>query len=375
MKVSRQIQDLMPYTPGKPIEETQREYGLDKVYKLASNENPLGPSPVVQKAIIQAIPQLHRYPDAAFFDLRKKYSQYFHLKPNQITFGNGSNELIDLLVRIFCEPGEGVLTSANAFIAYRVCTQAARAVLYEVPMTQDLRFDLGQMSQSLKDLSAQGKFIKLVFIANPNNPTGTYVTSKEMADFVETCKSFPDTMIVIDEAYLEFVRAKDYPDALSLLAKSEQVIVMRTLSKVFGIAGLRVGSLFANAAIVDLVDRVRNPFNVNSLAQVAALAALDDSDFLKQIQELNWQGLDGFYEALANMDVQFWPSQANFVLMDTFRENQVVYEQLLRRGVIVRPAVINGKKTFLRLSVGLPEENAAAIQALKDILPKVPRIR
>jgi histidinol-phosphate aminotransferase len=375
LKVSPEIQNLLPYTPGKPIEETQREFGLSKVYKLASNENPLGPSPLVQAAITKAIGQLHRYPDAAFFDLRKKFSQHFRLNVDEITFGNGSNELIDLLVRIFCEPGQGVLTAENAFIAYRVCTQAARAKLFEVPMTSDLRFDLRRMAEQLAILHQQGQHIPLVFIANPNNPTGTYVTDRELIEFVGACKKFPDTLVVIDEAYLEFVRAKDYPDALELMRSSNQVVVMRTLSKVFGIAGLRVGSLFAHRSIVDLVDRVRNPFNVNSLAQAAALVALDDVEFLHRVQKLNWEGLDFYYRELAQLDVKFWKSEANFVLIDTHRDARAVYEKMLRRGVIVRPAVIGKEKTYLRLSVGLEEENQAAISALKEVLPEVARVR
>jgi histidinol-phosphate aminotransferase len=374
LKVSPEIQNLLPYTPGKPIEETQREYGLAKVYKLASNENPLGPSPLVQAAIVKAFGQLHRYPDAAFYDLRKKYSQHFRLNVDEITFGNGSNELIDLLVRIFCEPGQGVLTSENAFIAYRVCTQAARAKLFEVSMTADLRFNLRLMTEQLTKLQQQGQNIRIVFIANPNNPTGTYVTQDELSEFVEACKKFPDTLVVIDEAYLEFVRATDYPDAIKMMKSSPQVVVLRTLSKVFGIAGLRVGTLFADRSIVDLVDRVRNPFNVNSLAQVAALVAIDDVEFLQRVQKLNWEGLDYYYQELSQLDVKYWKSEANFVLINTFRDGKAVYEQMLRRGVIVRPAVIGKEKTYLRLSVGLSEENHAAISVLKEVLPVIARV-
>lgn len=367
MKISPEIQKLQPYRPGKPIEETQREYGVERVYKLASNENPLGPSEKVKSALIEAINDLHRYPDAAFFQLRQDYAKHFKLKPENMTFGNGSNEIIDLLIRVFCAPGESVLSSKNSFVAYPVCSQAARVRYLESPMGSDLKFDLSSMEKIIHE-KIESEKIRLVFIANPNNPTGTYVSLEELTQFLDKMKNYKDLLIVLDEAYLEFVRAKDYPNALQFFSQYSNIAVLRTLSKVHGIAGLRLGVLFAQKEIIDWVDRVRNPFNVNSLAQVAALQCLEDAPYIERVQNLNWQGMDYFYHELEAMGLNFWKSQTNFVLIDVAQESSLVFDELLKRGVIVRQTPINGKKTFIRLSVGLEEENRAAISALKDVL-------
>lgn len=370
MKVSKEILELKPYTPGKPIEETKREFGLEKVYKLASNENPLGPSPMVSEALKNAVSQLHRYPDASFYELRQSFSKRYQIEPDQITFGNGSNELIDLLIRVFCAPGETVLTSANAFVAYKVCALAARTKFVEVPMGEDLKYDLKAMAETVNSQTEDSP-VRLVFIANPNNPTGTSVSSEELKDYLESVRGQTDTLTVIDEAYLEFVRASDYPNALSFFKDYQNVAILRTLSKVYGIAGLRVGSLIASSEIVELVDRVRNPFNVNSLAQAGALVALDDHEYLAKVRQLNWEGLDYYYGELKNLDVKFWESQTNFLLIDTFRDASKVFQALLKRGVIVRPVVAQGRNSFIRLSVGLEEENRAAISALKEVLQEI----
>ncbi|MCB0408019.1 MAG: histidinol-phosphate transaminase [Bdellovibrionales bacterium] len=373
MKVSEEILNLKPYSPGKPIEETKREYGLNKVYKLASNENPLGPSPKAVKAMTEAMTSLHRYPDASFYELRQAYAKHFQLSSHEITFGNGSNELIDLLIRVFCAPGESVLTSESAFIAYKVCAQAARVQILETPMKEDLKFDLNTLQKTLKE-KQQNQKIRLVFIANPNNPTGTYVSTSELDAFLKFTESLKDILVVIDEAYLEFVRAKDYPSGLEAFKKYKNVAVLKTLSKVYGIAGIRVGALIAQPEIIELIDRVRNPFNVNSLAQAAALATLEDKDYLEQVQNINWSGLDSYYEELEKMDVRYWRSEANFILIDTFRDHKKIFEALLRHGVIVRPAVVRGKSSFIRLSVGLKEENEAAISALNKVLKDIDKI-
>lgn len=370
MKVSKEILELKPYTPGKPIEETKREFGLEKVYKLASNENPLGPSPLVCEALKGAIGQLHRYPDASFYDLRQSFSNRYQIDPNQITFGNGSNELIDLLIRVFCAPGETVLSSENAFVAYKVCALAARTKFVEVPMGLDMKFDLKVLAEKINTQTREEP-IRLVFIANPNNPTGTYVSAEELKAFLETVKHQKDTLMVIDEAYLEFVRASDYPNALAFFRDYDNVAILRTLSKVYGIAGLRVGNLVASPEIIELIDRVRNPFNVNSLAQAGAMVALDDHEYLAKVRQLNWDGLDYYYKELTSMGVHFWESQTNFVLVDTSRDGAQVFQALLKRGVIVRPVMAQGRNSFIRLSVGLDEENRAAISALKEVLQEV----
>lgn len=365
MKVSPSIENLVPYKPGKPIEETKRELGLTEVTKLASNENALGPSSKVVEAINKAALEIHRYPDPSCHLLAEKVSKHYNIESSKIAFGNGSNEVIDLLIRIFCEPQDNIVTSQAAFVAYKVCAQAARVNVVEAKMTEDLKFDLNEIS-SLCDQHNP----KIVFIANPNNPTGTYLNESELFKFVESQKHKLDQLIVIDEAYFEFVRAKDAPNALDLLSNYKNVAVIRTFSKVFGLAGIRLGALFAHEYILDYYNRVRNPFNVNSLSQAGALAALDDEDYLKSSQDMVWSGLDYFYKELEGIGVNYWPSQANFVLIDVAQPAVAVYQELLKLGVILRPVNNYGFETLLRLSVGTAEENQKAIQALKIVLKK-----
>ena len=365
MKVSSQIMSLVPYRPGKPIAETQREYGLKQVIKLASNENPLGTSPKVHSAITHALSEVARYPDPHCFELREKVAAYYDVPQAWLGFGNGSNEVIDLLIRIFCEPGEAIITSQQAFIAYKICAQAARVNVVEVPMTSDLCFDLEALAQSLQKNSESAR---LIFIANPNNPTGTYVTHDQLLEFLKRVSFYKNTLVVLDEAYNEFVRAKDYPRTRELLNNFENLVLIRTFSKVFGLAGLRLGTLIARPRIIDFFDRVRNPFNVNSLAQVASVAALEDKDFLTQSQKLTWEGLDYFYDRLSKLGLKYWPSQANFVLFELSQPAQNVYEALLKKGVIMRPVGAYGMPCCLRLSVGLSKENELAMQALGEIL-------
>ena len=365
MKVSSSIENLVPYKPGKPIEETKRELGLSEVTKLASNENALGPSQKVIEAISQAALDIHRYPDPSCHKLMHKVASHYNVSASKVAFGNGSNEVIDLLIRIFCEPGDSIVTSQAAFVAYRVCATAARVDVKEAAMTEDLRFDLEKIKQLCEEHSP-----KIVFIANPNNPTGTYLTKTELFDFVESLKHKTDQLIVVDEAYFEFVRAEDAPNALELLDSYDNAAVIRTFSKVFGLAGLRLGALFAHEKILDYYNRVRNPFNVNSLSQAGALAALDDKEYLKASQDMVWSGLDYFYKQLDDMGINYWPSQANFVLIDVQKSAVGVYEELLKLGVILRPVNNYGFESLLRLSVGTHDENQKAVQALKTVLKK-----
>lgn len=366
MKISQDIRNLVPYRPGKPIDETKRELGLSEVCKLASNENPLPPSPRVVEAVTRALSELNRYPDASCFELKQAMCNYYQLNPEFLTFGNGSNELIDLLVRVFCEPGDAILTSHGAFIAYKICAQAARVRTIETPLTKDLRFDLQAMRTHLK---TEG--LRLVFIANPNNPTGTYIRHNELVQFMDEAQNYENILVVIDEAYLEFVRAPDYPQTQDLFAKYPNLVILRTMSKVFGLASLRVGALIAPVEVIDYINRVRNPFNVNSLAQIAGIAALSDREYLAQAQQVTWQGLDFLCAELSTTQLPYCPSQANFVLFDSLRDSRQVFEAFLKRGVIVRPVDNYGFKSHIRISVGLPEENKKAVGALKQVLQEV----
>jgi histidinol-phosphate aminotransferase len=367
MKVSAEILNLIPYKPGKPISETQREYGIQNVIKLASNENPLGLSPKALAAIKESLNELHLYPDAAAYNLVQKIEKVWNVPRSHVAIGNGSNELIDLMIRIFCAPGEGILITDASFVAYGVCAQAARVKVHKVPMTVDFRVNLKAMGQYLIE-NALKENIRLVFIPNPNNPTGTYVSASEVDQFMQIAEQFPDLLVIFDEAYTEYVRAKDYRSAQELLMQNEKVVVIRTLSKAYGMAGLRVGVLLASPFVVDLFNRVRNPFNVNQLAQVAATAALDDDEFIKKSVSLAHQGLDYFYAELKKMALPFIESQGNFLMFDTRQDVKKVNESLLKRGVILRPILNYGFATQLRMSTGLQIENERAISALKEVL-------
>ncbi len=370
MKLSPDIATLVPYKPGKPIAETKREYGVQHVIKLASNENPLGTSAKVKEALIKAVGQQHRYPDPAFFELVELASKKWKLSRSQVSVGNGSNEVIDILIRVYCEPGEAILTTDKAFLSYALCAQAARVTRVFSPLAPGYKTDLQAMAKILKT-DPRAEKIKLVFIPNPNNPTGTHISDAEVCQFLEQFGNDPNRLIIFDEAYTEYVRTRDYRSALAYMEKYSSVVVIRTLSKAYGLAGFRVGLLFAQPEVIDYYNRVRNPFNVNDLAQVAAVAALQDDEFIARSVENNSRGLDYFYEELKKMQVPFVESQANFVMFDTLRDVSKVNEALLRRGVILRPILNYGFKTELRMSVGLPEENKAAILALKEVFTEI----
>lgn len=369
MKVSTSIQNMIPYKPGKPISEAQREFGLSQVYKLASNENPLGPSPKAIEAIQRSLKDLHLYPDPTHFDVLENFSQKWKISKKNLSFGNGSDEIIDLLVRIYCEPDDCILTSQAAFSAYEISAQASRVRYVKTPLTTDFRMDLDKIANYF--LQNPQEKIRLIFIPNPNNPTGTYVTQGEVQRFFDKIGDREDVLVVFDEAYTEFVRASDYPQAFDFFKKYKNVVLLRTFSKIFGLAGLRLGAIIAPEETISVFNKVRKPFNVNSLAQVAVIAAAKDEEFIQKSQQITWQGLDYFYEQLQMLKLPFIPSQGNFVLFDTLREAQSVNLALLKKGIILRPVHNYGFPRHLRMSVGLEKENKAAISALKDVLKEI----
>jgi histidinol-phosphate aminotransferase len=363
MRVPDEIASLIPYQPGKPISETQREYGLKEVYKLASNESPLGPPKLAVEAILKAIPELHRYPDGACFEMREALAKYFDVPKDWLIFGNGSDELVDMLVQIYCRPTDAILTSQGAFSAYEISAKSVLVKPLHTPLLPDYRFDLTAMAETIKS----DKRIRIVFLPNPNNPTGTYFTAQEFDRFMEVA-SKEDLFVVLDEAYSEFVRAKDYPWGRDYQKKFGNVLLLRTMSKVFGLAGLRCGILIAPPEICQVVNRIRKPFNINSLAQAAVVGALQDKEYLQRLQNLTWEGLDYFYDELTKMGLPYCQSQANFVFFDTLKDGRAVYEGLLKHGVILRPVQGYGFPRHLRMSVGVPEENRIAIKALHKVL-------
>lgn len=363
MKVTENFLNLQPYKPGKPISETKRELGLQEVIKLASNESPIGPSPKALEAIRSHAAEVYRYPDGSCFAMRRALAEYFGVEGDHLIFGNGSDELVDILCQIYLEPGDFILTSQGAFSAYYISATSVRARTTQTSLTPDLRFDLDAMAIEIE----KNPKIKLVFLPNPNNPTGTYFTEKEFEKFMQIVGD-KDLFIVLDEAYVEFVRAKDYPSGQGFQRRYKNILLLRTMSKVFGLAGLRVGVMIAPPEVIDLMNRVRKPFNVNSLAQVAVTAAIQDRAHIEKVKQLTWEGLDYYYEALKGMNLNYLPSQGNFVLFDTGRNGEEVYQALLKQGVILRPVTSYGFPRHLRMSVGLPEENRSAIAALKKVL-------
>lgn len=356
------VQQLIPYKPGKPIEELERELGLSQVIKLASNENPLGPSKKALAAIQAELAQLSLYPDGSGYRLKKALAHKFSVDESQITLGNGSNEILELVARAFVTPELEVMFSQHAFAVYPIVTQAVGATAVMVPAL-NFGHDLAAMLQKVTPKT------RVVFIANPNNPTGTLVLQTDLQHFIE---ALPDTCIcVLDEAYFEFVSSRGQDDSIAWLAKFPNLIITRTFSKAYGLAGLRIGYSFSSPEIADILNRVRQPFNNNSLALAAAEAALEDSEHLQNTIKINTLGMQQLTEGFKNLGLKWIPSAGNFVSVDLNEPAAPIYESLLRRGVIVRPIANYEMPNHLRISVGTAEENQFFLQALTDSLNDV----
>ncbi len=369
------IRSLVPYVPGKPIEETQREFKIRKVIKLASNENPLGPSPKALQVIRKGLGDLHRYPDAASFKLKAALSTHLGVSPELFMIGNGSNEIIDAIIRTFSVPGEAMVTSKAAFIAYKISAQAHGIQTLETPLTADLRFDLNAMAE----LVEKNSNVRTVFIANPNNPTGTYVKDLELRTFLQRMSQVRggNVLVVLDYAYWEYVTVGDLPDPVSLFKEFQNVVVLRTFSKIYGLAGLRVGYAIGSAELISLMERVRNPFNVNSLGQAAALAALKDTDFVKQARKVNKEGMKFWENTFEELMIPYWKSQGNFILVDVSspsggKTGLEIYQECLKKGVIFRPVANYGLSHALRISIGTAAENRLAAKVLSAELGRAP---
>lgn len=363
LKISKEILNLVPYKPGQSEADVKKQYNRDFFVKLASNESPLPPTTKVKYAIQKAVDDVFLYPDPGCNALRQTAAEYFDVPAENILAGNGSNELIDLLIRVMCEPGESVMTSQAAFIAYKICAKASRAQVIEVPLRSDYTIDLAAFSKYLESMDVKPK---LIFIPNPNNPTGTYIPKLEVDDFLAKWGGAKEFIIVFDEAYTEFVDAKDFPQTKDLL-KFNNVMVMKTMSKVFGLAGLRAGLLIGQPEILDLVHRIRNPFNVNSFAQAAAVAALEDQEGLDAISNLVKTGRKDFEAFLTEMGLDYAPSQANFIFFDTKRPAHEVHDALLKEGVILRPLKPYGFDTQLRITIGNAEQMSFAKEAFRKV--------
>ena len=353
------VQRLIPYKAGKPIEELERELGLTRIIKLASNENPLGPGKKSLTAIQAALPTLALYPDGSGFMLKQALADKYAVDVSQITLGNGSNEILELVARAFLAPDCEVVFSQHAFAVYPIVTQALGATAVVAPAL-NYGHDLDAMLQLVTEKT------RLVFIANPNNPTGTLLSQSSLERFIS---ALPDTCVcVLDEAYFEFVSHIELTNSIDWLKKFPNLLITRTFSKAYGLAGLRIGYGLSSPQLADILNRVRQPFNNNTLALVAAEAALADDEHLQQTIAVNVHGMQQLTEGFKKLGLEWIPSSGNFVLVDLKQAGQPVYEALLRKGVIVRPVGVYELPNHLRISIGTAGENQAFLQALTDTL-------
>jgi len=355
------VQALSPYQPGKPISELARELGLDpaEIIKLASNENPLGPSRKAVSAAESALTDLCLYPDGNGFDLKQKLSARLGVKADQITLGNGSNDVLEVIARCFAGTDSEIVFSQYAFAVYPIVTQAIGAKAVAVP-ARDWGHDLDAMAAAVTENT------RLIFVANPNNPTGTVHDSDAIEAFLG--KIPEDVLVVLDEAYCEYMTGEKDPDGVALLARFPNLIVCRTFSKAWGLAALRVGYGISSPAIANILNRVRQPFNVSSVALAAATAVLDDEDYLQRSREVNSAGLKQLEQAFDQLGLRYIPSSGNFVAVEVGPQAMGVYQALLAQGVIVRPVAGYGMPDHLRVTVGLPEQNDYFIDALSKAL-------
>ncbi|MFZ9595127.1 MAG: histidinol-phosphate transaminase [Bdellovibrionia bacterium] len=379
--VPQHIRALVPYVPGKPIEETQREYQLKQVIKLASNENPLGASPKARQASKKALSELHRYPDGSGYHLKsalmKKLTasgvfagraEEFYSRFS-IILGNGSNDVIEQVIRTFCVPGDAIVTSQKAFIAYSISAQIHGVKTLEVPLDEHLRFDPSEMV----DWVRRNEKVRVVFLANPNNPTGTYLNHSELQQLVRGLSQVRDgsVILVLDYAYWEYMSAPDLADPLEFLGQYPNTLILRTFSKIYGLAGFRVGYGLGPKELMAHLEKVRQPFNMNSPALAGAQAALEDDEFVRKSIEMNQKGMQFWEKQLKKMSIPFWKSQGNFLLLDVqsgFGLSGIELNQrCLPCGLILRPLANYGMPGQIRLTVGSSFENQKAAQILRDI--------
>jgi histidinol-phosphate aminotransferase len=355
------VRDLIPYIPGKPVEELERELGMKGAIKMASNENPVGPSPLALAAAEKALGDIHRYPDGHAFYLKHRLSEELRVKPEQMIFGNGSNDVLDVATRTFLSPGDEAVMGEFAFIVYPIVTKAVGASAVISPMPD--------YTHNLKDMYSRiTAKTRAVFIGNPNNPTGTMVGRDELEWFLD--KIDEDILVVLDEAYFEYVEDPSYPDSLDYQGRGKSLLTVRTFSKIYGLAGLRIGYGIAHEEMISAMQRARHPFNTNSVAQAAARAAIEDGEHVKKSRDVNREGLKYLKDELGKLGIRYVPTYTNFILIDLGKDPIPLYGALLKEGVIVRPVGGYGLKTHLRVTVGLPEENERFVNAIKKVINK-----
>jgi len=356
---ARHLAGLAPYQPGKPVEELEREFGIVGAVKLASNENPLGPSPRAIVALTSAAGTIHRYPDGGSFRLRRRLAQRYGVGDEEVAVGSGSNELLTLIARTYLEAGTNAVASRYGFIVYKLATHMAGGELREVA---DLNYshDLQAMAEAVDHNT------RIVFVANPNNPTGTYHNGEDLVRFLKRIPSH--VLVVLDEAYVEYITSPMGGDGVELRRRFSNLVVTRTFSKAYGLAGMRIGYMIADPEVIQALNTVRDPFNVNLLAQEAAIAALGDEPFLERVRHVNRQGRLFLQERLRQMAIDWIPGEGNFLTLDLKRPAGAIEQAMLRQGVIVRGLVPYDMPNHLRMSIGLQEENERAIAALAQAL-------
>ena len=366
--LSESLRKLKPYEPGRPIEEVERQYGLKRVIKLASNENPLGPSPYAREAVAKVVGEMHRYPDGSAFRLRQKLSGVWGVTGKQLVFGNGSNEVIDMLVRTFCQPGDAILQPQYSFIAYAIAAQVHGARVVDAKVREDLSVDVDVLLEALNE----DPEIRIVFLANPNNPTGAEVSEPDIERLVTAVESrATPTLLVLDTAYDEYLSDAKDPVGKRWLDRSANVVVLKTFSKIYGLAALRVGYGVGHEQVIQSVERARQPFNVNALALEGALAALEDHKFVARARTENAEGLQMWGAFLDRIDIRYAPSRANFILADLSSrgvDGRRFFEAAMQKGLILRPVGGYGLPASVRISVGTRAENEAAFEIFEAVL-------
>lgn len=360
LALKKAILNVKPYVPGKPINEVKRELGLKDVIKLASNESPYPPSPKVLKAIQEALKELNRYPDGNCYCLRQKLAEDLEVNPQQLLFGNGSDEIIVLAVRGFVNEGDEVVMAQPSFLVYEIASQIAGANIKAIPL-KDFCYDLPKMKEAVNAKT------KLIFLGNPDNPSGKYLTQSQMNKFLDRLS--PSILVLIDEAYYEYVQAEDYVNSLNLLKKYKNVLITRTFSKMYGLAGLRIGYGIADQKIINYLNRLREPFNVNSVAQAAALACLEDKRYYTGLLKKINKGREFLYKNLKRLGLSYVESFTNFILIKMDKEDaSSVVQALLKKGIIVRDVSLWGLKICIRITIGTDAENKKLIKALEAVM-------
>jgi len=353
------IYKIKPYVPGKPIDEVRRELGLKSVIKLASNENPYPPSPKALAAMSLVAREVNRYPDGGCFLLRRTLSRKLNIDDDQLIFGNGSDEIIVLAVKAFATKGDDIIIAKPSFLIYEIASTLSGARLHQVPL-KNFRYDLEAMKARVNART------KIIFIGNPDNPAGTYITDAQAEDFLRCVPK--STLVFFDEAYFEYVHTKDYPNTLGLMKKYPNLMTTRTFSKMYALAGLRVGYGVARREIIDILNRLREPFNVNSMAQAAAVAVLGDEAYYRKIAKQINEQKQFLYRSLESMDIAFEKSFTNFILVHVGRDSSQVAGALLKKGVIVRDMAAWGLKGYIRVTIGSASENKRFIKTLGEII-------